>query len=358
MTATRPDFERFRTAVLCGEPDRVPLAELKVEDAVKAAFLGRRFADPGVDPIAYLRDDIEFSAAAGYDYVRVTARLMYPEAKTAHVYHYGDYEGASERAWVSLGRGLIRTWEDFESFDWPQADEADVRAVEAAAGMLPAGMKAVTAVKGGGIFERAWMLMGMEHFAFCLADQPDLVEAVIQRCGRLYVDTMKRAAEFPAVECIWLSDDMAHGGGLLVSPDVMRRFVFPFYRELADICRARNLLYVLHTDGKLWEIMDDLLDIGFQGLHPIEPTSMDIADVKRYVAGRMCVMGNIDLGYTLTRGTPAEVEAEVIERIRTVAPGGGYCLGSSNSVTEYVPLDNYRAMIQACFRYGAYPISL
>jgi len=356
MIEARPDFERFRTAVLCREPDRVPLAELKVEDAVKAAFMGRKLADPSTDPISYLRDDIEFAAAAGYDYVRVTAHLPYPEPKTPHVYHYGGYEQDTERAWVSLGRGLIRTWQDFESFPWPRADRADLRALEAAASLLPPGMKIVTAVKGGGIFERAWMLMGMEHFAFCLADQPDLVQAVIERVGRLYVDTMQRAVEYPGVECIWLSDDMAHGGGLMISPDVLRRLVFPFYRELADICRSRHLLYVLHTDGRLWEVMDDLLDIGFQALHPLEPTSMDIVEVKRRYAGRLCVIGNIDLGYTLTRGTPAEVEAEVRERIRTLAPGGGYCVSSSNSVTEYVPLENYKAMLDATFRYGRYPI--
>jgi uroporphyrinogen decarboxylase len=85
---------------------------------------------------------------------------------------------------------------------------------------------------------------------------------------------------------------------------------------------------------------------------------MDIRKVKREYGKRLCLMGNLDLGYTLTRGTPAEVEAEVKERIRTIAPGGGYCLGSSNSVTEYVPLANYNAMREAAFKYGKYPIRI
>lgn len=356
MTATKPDFERFRTAVLCREPDRVPLAELKVEDAVKSAFLGRKLPAAAADPVAYLRDDVEFSAAAGYDYVRVTASLAYPEVKTAHRHRYGDYEADTERAWVSLAGGAIRTWEDFERFAWPRADEADLRALDAAARVLPVGMGVVTAVKGGGIFERAWMLMGMEHFSFCLADEPKLVEAVVQRVGRLYVETCARAVERQGVGCIWLSDDLAHCGGLLVAPGVLRRLVFPYYRELAALCRAQGLLFVFHSDGNLWEVMDDLLEIGFQALHPIEPKAMDIVEVKRRYVGRLCVIGNIDLGYTLTRGTPAEVAQEVRERIRALAPGGGYCLGSSNSITEYVPLENYRAMIETALRYGAYPI--
>ncbi len=85
---------------------------------------------------------------------------------------------------------------------------------------------------------------------------------------------------------------------------------------------------------------------------------MDIAELKRRVGDRLCLIGNIDLGYTLTRGTPAEVDAEVRERIRTVGPGGGYCVGSSNSITSYVPLANYNAMREAVFRYGRYPLQL
>ena len=83
---------------------------------------------------------------------------------------------------------------------------------------------------------------------------------------------------------------------------------------------------------------------------------MDIVELKAGVGGRLCVMGNIDLAYTLTRGSPEEVAEEVRMRLRQVAPGGGYILGSSNSVPEYVPLANYQAMRETALRYGVYPI--
>ncbi|MCR4415893.1 MAG: hypothetical protein NUV77_26050, partial [Thermoguttaceae bacterium] len=66
--------------------------------------------------------------------------------------------------------------------------------------------------------------------------------------------------------------------------------------------------------------------------------------------------GNINLDRTLTLGTPEEVDEEVRLRIRTVGPGGGYCCGSSNSVTEYVPYANFQAMLAAIEQYGKYPI--
>jgi uroporphyrinogen decarboxylase len=81
-------------------------------------------------------------------------------------------------------------------------------------------------------------------------------------------------------------------------------------------------------------------------------------ELKRTVGHRIALCGNIDLAYTLTRGTPEEVDAEVKERIRHVAPGGGYVLGSANSVPEYVPIENFNAMRAACLKYGRYPIAL
>ena len=103
--------------------------------------------------------------------------------------------------------------------------------------------------------------------------------------------------------------------------------------------------------------MDDIIDCGFDGLNPIEPKAMDINEVKRQYGDRITIIGNIDLGYTLTRGTPEEVRDEVRQRIHDLAPGGGYAVASSNSVPEYVPLANFSAMRDATLEFGRYPIS-
>jgi uroporphyrinogen decarboxylase len=92
-------------------------------------------------------------------------------------------------------------------------------------------------------------------------------------------------------------------------------------------------------------------------LNPIEPKAMNINELKKKFGSRISLIGNIDLGYTLTRGTPEEVKAEVRQRIRDLAPGGGYAVASSNSVPEYVPLANFNAMREATFQYGKYPIT-
>jgi uroporphyrinogen decarboxylase len=138
----------------------------------------------------------------------------------------------------------------------------------------------------------------------------------------------------------------------------LRQHFFPWLKKIGELCQKHNLPFLYHTDGVLWDVFDDILDCHVNAIHPVEPKAMDIVEVKKKFAGRLCVIGNIDLAYTLTQGTPEETEAEVKEKIRLVGPGGGYCLGSSNSIPEYVKLENYVAMLEATKRYGKYPIDI
>ena len=136
----------------------------------------------------------------------------------------------------------------------------------------------------------------------------------------------------------------------------MRQHLLPWYRRIGEVGARHDMPYLFHSDGDLRPILEDLIGCGFNALQPIEPKAMDIVELKRDYGGRLCLAGNIDLGFTLTLGTPDDVRAEVRERIQAVGPQGGYCVGSSNSVTNYVPLPNFGAMLEATFKYGCYPI--
>ncbi len=93
-------------------------------------------------------------------------------------------------------------------------------------------------------------------------------------------------------------------------------------------------------------------------LQPIEPKAMDIRELKKQYSDRLCLIGNLDLEYTLTRGTPEEVVATTKGLIRDLATSGGYCVGSGNSVPAYVPFENYLAMVETTLKYGKYPIQI
>ena len=342
----QPDFARIRKTLLCGQADRVPIAELKVDAHVMSAFMGR--------PVKTLQDNVDFWLAAGYDYIRIRPKYDYhtagAQARTAEYSAYGDH--SETRKWAPTHGGVIQTDEDFEKFPWPRPQDIGYSDVEAVARLLPDGMKVISGCTG--IYESVWMLMGFEGFSMALAENPALVERMFQKIGELHYNMIKTVAAMPHVGAIWYTDDIAYTEGLLVSPAVYRKHLFPWMRKIKAVCRERDLPLLFHSDGDLWQVMDDLIEIGVNALHPIEPKAMDIAEVKRRVGRKLCLIGNIDLGYTLTRGTPEEVRAEVRERIRACAPGGGYCVGSSNSVTNYVPVANYRAMIEAAREFGKY----
>jgi len=343
------DFSRVRKCLLLeGKPDRVPLCELHVDREVKEAFLGR--------PIASAQDEVDFWVAAGYDFVPLSAGLLEvggvlsgeATRRKQHAYTaYGD--GQREVTWAAEGEGVIVTREQFEAFPWPCPDDPDLSHIEAVADLLPGNMRVIVII--GKVLTATWMLMGWEGFGLASRYEPGLLADVFGKVAEVQFRTFERALELPEVGALWMSDDMAYGTGLLCDPAILREHVFPVYRRMGDLCAERGIPFALHSDGDLTPLMQDIVDSRFRALHPIEPQAMDARRVQDEWGDRLCLMGNIDVD-RLARGTPDEVAAMVRHNIDTLGRGGGYCVGSANSVTYYVPLTNFCAMIETALAYG------
>lgn len=360
-----PNFDNFRKAVLCqGEPERVPLFELSVDDHIKQIYLDH--------PVGDLETEAEFFMAAGYDFVpftigiRQTTRgetsgLMGAKPaqtnllKAAEAQYNPFQEGTSTRMWAEEGEGIIRDQAAFDNYDWPDPDHFDYQSVESLGKFLPAEAKVIVNV--GAVFTASWMFMGMESFCIAVAEKSTLVANLIQKIGATQKRVVENLLQIDCVGAICMPDDLGYTSGLMVNPKILREHVFPWNKQIGDLVRAKGLPYLYHSDGRIEDVIDDLIECGFHAIHPCEPSSADIVELKRKYQGRLCLCGNIDLDSTLTLGTPEEVRDEVKLRIGTVGPGGGYCCGSSNSVPEYVPYENYVAMIEAVKDFGTYPIS-
>jgi methylmalonyl-CoA mutase cobalamin-binding domain/chain len=349
----KPDFERYMTALNCEEPDRIPLGEWHVDPLPMENYLGRK--------IASLKDRIEFWHTAGSDYIPASSGILEPVRAPEGMTIKGEavrteYGGGREREWAHEHEGVITNWEAFEKYPWPSVDDFDLSKWDALDKTLPSGMKAILLL--GKIYTTVWMFMGAETFFNALENDPDLVSALFEKVGRVQYETFLRVAEHPSVGAVLNPDDIAHNLGLLVHPKYLRKYVFPWYKKIGDVCRDKGLGFVFHSDGDCTEVMDDFIDCGFHGFNPIQPNAMDIETVKQKWGKKLCLIGNLNLDSTLTLGTPEDVRAEVYERIRTIGPGGGYMVASSNSITDYVPLANMKAMIDATFEFGNYPIEL
>jgi len=349
-----PDFANLRTALLCqGEPQRVPAIEFAVDPTIIARFLGRK---PET-----LDDQAEFYVEAGYDFVPIVLGIKHtlleagPAFTTSKTAHYGaESDQTSTRHWVEEGIGQISDKASLDNFAWPDADDYPYENVARLGQVLPPEAKVVPTL--GYIFAGPWMLMGFERFCYDLAEDGELVGRVVERVGRLQMQVAENLLQFDCVGAVSMPDDMAYTTSLMVKPEFLRKHVLPWHKKIGQRVRFKDLPYLFHSDGRYLPVLDDLVECGYNAIHPCEPASMDIAELKGQYGGRLCLCGNIDLDSTLTRGTPADVEEEVKLRLRTIAPGGGYCCGSSNSVPEYVPYENYLAMIETVRRYGKYPI--
>ncbi|MGZ6347647.1 MAG: uroporphyrinogen decarboxylase family protein [Anaerolineales bacterium] len=354
MSKISNSFDRFLTAIHRREPDRVPFGELGIDPEVKQAFMGH--------PVLTPKDDLEFFIAAGYDYVlvdtdlyatpQIQGRIIKPHSDTASAYAIRR----PDRNWVDAKTNAIQTWEDVEKFPWPTAEQVDCSIYSQIKPLLPPEMKLL--VTFGHIYTMAMQLMGFESFCIKLMEDPPLVMSIIDRLGNESMRLLERILSFDDVGAVCIQDDIAYTSGLMVSPRSLRKIFFPWLTRAAEISHSYNRPLIYHSDGKVDEVLPDIIAAGVDALHPIEPKCMNIGEVKLSFGQQIALIGNVDLGYTLTRGTPQEVRQEVRTLIKKVGQGGGYLMSSANSVTNYVPLANYKAMLEATIEYGRYPISL
>ena len=342
MNLWEPDFERFKAAITRDRlPDRLPLGEGAVAFDVMEAFLGH--------PVTDLSVYCGFSEKAGYDYVVLQIRGQWLSDSFQIKINEGvlTFDGAQTAS--TFESGGVHDEASFESYPWIGPEGVYYKDVDDVEEHLPDGMKLIVNV--GSLFSAAWRCMGMEVFSIAGIENPGLVEAVVEKMGSITVNIVENVVQRDYVGGIWLGDDLAYTESLIVSPDFLRRLIFPYYKQIGDLCRRYGKIFVFHSDGYLMDVFQDLIDTGIQAIHPNEPTSVDIVQVKKQWGDQVALMGNVDVDL-LSRGTPQEVVDATKYLIDNVAPGGGFAVGSGNTITDYVSLANYKAMLDTVREFG------
>ncbi|MEW6402666.1 MAG: uroporphyrinogen decarboxylase family protein [Chloroflexota bacterium] len=354
----QPDFERLRKAVNHVEADRVPLCEVLIEYPIQSKFLGREVTADDLEA------QIEFWTKAGYDYIPLTVGMMAPGKVTQEsaisqllkqTIQQDSSDAEDETGWNLELSSFIHDRKDFERFPWELAGNLGFSKLEQAADLLPDAMKVIAV--SGKIFTLTWMLMGFNNFATALIVDEQLVADVFRQVAEIQFKALDKIFDMPHVGAVWVVDDLAFGTGPMISPEAFRKHLFPWYREMASRCHERNLFFCMHSDGDLTRLIPDLIDLGLDLLHPIDPTCLDIVKVKECFGDRLCLVGNVS-NELLRSGSPAEIDARVKELMARLAPGGGYCVGSGNSVPAWADFNNYMAMREAAIKYGSYPIKI
>ena len=216
------------------------------------------------------------------------------------------------------------------------------------------GRRAVMVV-GRAVFAASWYLCGMQRLLESYLLEPEFAGALARMVVE-YNRELHRLAIAEGADLIVLGDDYAHKTGTIMSPDHFREFVLPGLAEVVQNVKSHGAYCVKHTDGNIWAILDDIVNTGIDGIGPLEPgAGMDLAEVRRAVGQRVCMVGNIDVDL-LCRGSAEQVRQSTLALIRTVSPGGGHILSSGNSITSAVQPENFRAMVETAHQHGRYPI--
>lgn len=203
-------------------------------------------------------------------------------------------------------------------------------------------------------FKLSWKLRGgMENLLFDYALNPKLVHKLASITTEFNLAAIEYAASI-GINAIAVEGDLAGSTSLIMSPEHFQEFIKPYLIEIVRSAHDKGLKIIKHSDGNIWQIIDDLVEIGFDGIHPIQPQCMDIGEVKGYLKNKACIIGNIDCQELLPNSSPGEVEQAVRETIEIASPGGGYIISSSNSIHPGVKPENYIAMVKAVQKYGKY----
>ncbi|MCL2639215.1 MAG: hypothetical protein FWD53_00065 [Phycisphaerales bacterium] len=349
MNEIDPDFSRVVRAVRRDNPDRVPLFELLVDFAIQSQFLGRTVTADD------LPAQVEFWSQAGYDYIPLVMGMMRPGRVTEDS-AISRMLRERQKEWNLELTSVIGTHEEFETFPWDVAGQVELDDFRKVRALLPPKMK--TIALSGKIFTLSWMLMGFENFCESLMEPPpanSLAVRVIQRVAEIQLSALDELLAMEHVGAVCAVDDIAYNTGPMISPDSLRQHIFPWYREIARRCHGAGRLFFMHSDGNMELVLEDLIDLGLDALHPIDPTAMNIAHLKQTHGNRLALFGNVDTEL-LRSGSSEQVAERVRELLRAVGPGGGFGLGSGNSVPEWATLANYQAMRQTTLEYGKYPI--
>jgi uroporphyrinogen decarboxylase len=190
--------------------------------------------------------------------------------------------------------------------------------------------------------------MGWDHFSYALYDDPALVHTLFDMYSSWFAQALKHVCKL-GFDFIWAGDDIAYKSGPIISLRTFREFFLPYYRRVAE---AITLPWIFHTDGNFLPLLGDLLSLGMNALHPLEPDAVDIGEIRRLVNGRVGLVGNIDINL-LSEGTPEQVAKRTLQTMQIAAPGGRYILSSSNSLTRGCKVENVLAMIRTCRDYGS-----
>ena len=339
----KPDYRHVVDAVRNRRPERLPLYEHIVDPQVMGRVLGGDATVPEPDngPDAFREHyslQCRFWRQMTYDTVSFegTVTDILPE--------HGAILGGRP--------GPIQCRDDFERYPWDELPQLYWKRwtphFEALAHVMPEGMKAIGGV-GNGVFEISEDLVGYEYLCLLSYDDPQLVDELFRRIGDLMVTLWQQALDRygDLLAVCRMGDDLGFKNATLMAPDFIRGHIIRQYARIVALSRRAGKPFLLHSCGNIFDVMEDLIATGIDAKHSNEDQIAPFGEwIDRY-NDRIALFGGIDLNLLVQEDRRTVFEEVVRQATEFRRRARGYALGSGNSIPDYVPVENYIAMVKA-----------
>ena len=336
MKRTLTPRERTRRAIRREPVDRLPV-QINCTPAM-GKTLAAHFGIPAKDLPArldnhLLRLDLDHPQRLGSD------------GKIAFDWWGAGWDTQTEGYWHA--HAPLAETEDLARYPWPDPNAPGLLNGARAVLIADEGRHSAVPNFGFALFERAWSLRGFDPLLMDLVTLPVWIEELLERITEIQVTLAKRFVAL-GVDGGYFGDDYGAQRSLLFSPKVWRQMIKPRLAKMFAVFREAGLPAILHSDGDIWPILPDLVDIGLTCLNPVQPEVLEQARLFREFGQHLSFYGGISTQDVLPKGSPPEVRAATLACIRNLAPGGtGLILGPSHRMQSDIPAENVEAMLEA-----------
>ncbi len=351
--------ERFVTALNMGIPDRVPIFEFLFSPKLQEKYVGQKtpLYDGGV--IMKLATKLGIDAVAvfvggyaGFEFEPYNTNTDTFVDDWGIKYHKNGWPVMVQTDTIFKDR---KDWEKYEMPDpkapWRAKQVKDaIRENTDELAIIPGLLGPVTLMY--------WHFMDLPTLSTTLLDDPRLIDEICDT----YVDWVKDCTEeiikTGKIDAFLIGDDWGFSSSLLISPETIRKHFIKPFAKMVKVFHDLGYPVVMHNDGNLWEVLDDIANTGINGYHPVEKAAtMDLAIIKKKYK-TLCPIGNVNNKTTMVTGSPEDVKKETIECLKIGAPGGGYIIASDHSLHDDVPEENFLTLIKTAKKHGKYPLEL
>lgn len=330
-----PDFGQLARVLQGKKSDRPVLFDFIIGQKKEQLLTGSSAA--ATDEAERVKSNFAAFENAGYDHASIVVRGL-EFVRNGH--------GNANAVTKSLNEGtVISDRQSFDSYHWPEISDCDFSIISKTGGFLHKGVKMIP-FSLDGILENTVGILGYENLCYLLYDDMQLVSDVFWNVGSRIEQYYLKCLEFDEVGAVLCNDDWGFNSQTMLPPALLRKHVFPWYKRIVQAAHDRGKYAILHSCGYYDDIIDDIIqDMRFDGKHSYEDKIRPVEKAYEKLCGKIAVLGGIDVDF-LARSSPEQIYERCINLLRQTQMRG-YALGSGNSIPDYVPDENYLAMLEA-----------